>query len=118
MDPVAPQSIAYGERFNGALVLAPYKPAAFADGVTGVVLDGLLRGAPCVTSADSWPGRLVERFGCGVTFTERTPRGLAAAIDAALADWDGISAGAQQAARALAAEHDPAHLARVLARAE
>ena len=118
MDPVAPQSIAYGERFNGALVLAPYEPAAFADGVTGVVLDGLLRGAPCVTSADSWPGRLVERFGCGVTFTERTPRGLAAAIDAALADWDGISAGAQQAARALAAEHDPAHLARVLARAD
>jgi UDP:flavonoid glycosyltransferase YjiC (YdhE family) len=61
---------------------------------------------------------LVERFGCGVTFSERTPRGLAAAIDAALENWDEICAGAQEAARALAAEHDPAHLARVLARAE
>ena len=118
MDERAPHSAEYGERFNGALVLAPYAPSAFADNVTGVVLDGLLRGAPCVTSAGSWSGHLVQRFGCGVTFTDRTAKGLAAAIDAALADWNGISARAQEAARALAQEHDPVHLARVLAQSD
>ncbi|MEI6475137.1 MAG: hypothetical protein WCO75_07070 [Planctomycetota bacterium] len=118
MNDVAPQSAEYGERFNGALLLAPYDPSAFKDNVTGVVLDALLRGTPCVTSAGCWPGKLVERFGCGVTFTDRTPKGLAAAIDAALADWDGICARAQQAARILAHKHDPVHLVRVLARAE
>ena len=118
MNERAPQSTEYGERFEGALVLAPYSPKTFADSVTGVVLDGLLRGAPCVTSAGSWSGHLVQRFGCGVTFTDRTAKGLAAAIDAALADWNGISARAQEAARALAQEHDPVHLARVLAQSD
>jgi hypothetical protein len=111
----APPSAEYGARFVGALVLAPYDPAAFADNVSGVVLDGLLRGAPVVASAGSWPGRVVERFGAGAVFHDRTAEAFAQAIERVLEDWEGACARAQRAARELAAEHDPAHLARALA---
>ncbi len=114
----APGSQEYGDRFAGALVLAPYDPLAFADNVSGVVLDALLRGAPVVASAGSWPGRLVERFGAGATFEGRSPQALSHAIDGVLADWSGACERAQRAAAVLAAEHDPVHLARALAEGE
>lgn len=110
----APATHEYGERFEGALVLAPYDPVHFADGVSGVVLDALLRGAPVVASAESWPGRLVERFRAGVTFSQRTPQALDDAVRQVLADWTGACERAQIAARVLAEEHDPAQLVRVL----
>lgn len=105
----------YGQRFRGALVLAPYDPVHFADSVSGVVLDALLRGAPVVASAGSWPGRVVERFGAGAVFAPHTAEALDQAVQQVLREWPRASAHAQQAARELAAEHDPAHLVRVLA---
>jgi glycosyltransferase involved in cell wall biosynthesis len=104
----------YAERFRGALVLAPYERERFAEAVSGVVLDALLHGAPVVATAGTWPGRQVERFGAGMLLAERSADALEAAIDAVLRDWDGCSARACAAARALAAEHDPANLLRVL----
>lgn len=110
----APGATAYGARFEGALVLAPYDPAHFADNVSGVVLDALLRGAPVIASEGSWPGRMVERFGAGALLRERTGTALARAVRDVLADWEGATARARAAAPVLAAEHDPVHLVRVL----
>lgn len=110
----APASREYGARFEGALVLAPYDPEHFADNVSGVVLDALLRGAPVVASAGSFPGRMVERFGAGEVLRERSPQALAAAIDRVRRDWPAACERAQAAARTLAAEHDPAQLVRAL----
>ncbi|MBL9141645.1 MAG: hypothetical protein JNK53_07245 [Phycisphaerae bacterium] len=110
----APNTADYGARFAGALVLAPYDPEHFADNVSGVVLDALLRGAPVIASADSWPGRMVERFQAGALLHERTPQALDAAVQQVLRDWTAVCGRTQIAARALAAEHDPAQLVRVL----
>lgn len=110
----APLRDAYVARFSGALVLAPYDPAVFAHNVSGVVLDALLHGAPVVASAGSWPGSMVERFQAGALLRERTPQALDDAIQRVLAQWDRMTANAQNAARTLAAEHDPAHLVRLL----
>jgi glycosyltransferase involved in cell wall biosynthesis len=106
----APERAEYLARLRGALVLAPYAREQFASQVSGVVLDALLHGAPVVTTAGTWPGAQVERFGAGVTIGERTPAALSAAIDAVLADWPAFAARACEAARTLAAEHDPRHL--------
>lgn len=111
----APPSGEYGARFDGALTLAPYDPGTFADAVSGIVLDALLRGSPCIATAGTWPGRLVERFGAGATFPARDPAAFADAVARTLADWPAVAARAQSAARTLAQEHDPVHLVRALA---
>ena len=114
-DPKAPDRDEYATRFVGSLVLAPYERARFADGVSGVVLDALLHGAPCVATAGTWAGDAVARFDAGVTIRERTPEALAQAVDAVLARWDHYAARAAEASDALAAEHDPRHVAKLLA---
>jgi hypothetical protein len=111
----APPSHEYGARFDGALTLAPYDAGTFADAVSGIVLDALLRGSPCIATADTWPGRLVERFGAGATFPARSTDAFADAVARTLADWPAVAARAQAAARVLAQEHDPVHLVRTLA---
>ena len=114
-DPVAPQRSEYAARFEGALVLAPYERAKFADGVSGVVLDALLHGAPVVATAGTWAGDLVERFDAGVAMRERSAAQLISAVDRVLANWDRYAGNAARASDALALEHDPRALARLLA---
>lgn len=109
-DETAPDRAEYLRRFRGALVLAPYAREQFASQVSGVVLDALLHGAPVIATRGTWAGEIVERFGAGVTIGERTPPALAGAIDRVLADWPAHAARACEAARTLAAEHDPRRL--------
>jgi hypothetical protein len=100
----------YLKRFEGALVLAPYTREEFASQVSGIVLDALLHGAPVIATRGTWPGDQVERFGAGMTISERTPAALAAAIDKVMSDWSVYAAKACSAAQTLALEHDPKHL--------
>lgn len=114
-DPTAPDRDEYAARFAGALVLAPYERAKFADGVSGIVLDALLHGAPVVATEGTWAGDLVERFGAGIALRERTGAALANAVDRILDRWDRFAGAAAEASDALAEEHDPRRLARILA---
>lgn len=114
-DPKAPDRDEYASRFAGALVVAPYERAKFADGVSGVVLDALLHGAPVVATEGTWAGDVVERFGAGIALRERTGAALATAVDRILGRWDRFAAAAAEASEALAEEHDPRRLARILA---
>ncbi|MDD2542187.1 MAG: hypothetical protein PHH28_14255 [Desulfuromonadaceae bacterium] len=113
-DATAPNRVEYLARFRGALVLAPYTREQFSSQVSGIVLDALLHGAPVIATQGTWSGYQVERFGAGVTITERTPTALAAAIDRVLTDWPTFSARACAAAETLAQDHDPIHLLRIL----
>jgi hypothetical protein len=114
-DPKAPDRDAYAARFAGALVLAPYDPAKFADSVSGVVLDALLHGAPVITSAGTWAATTVSRFDAGIVLSERTPVALMRAVDAILDRWDFYAARAAEASDVLVVEHDPQHVVRLLA---
>ena len=113
-DEIPPGRSEYLKRFTGALVLAPYAREQFASQVSGIVLDALLHGAPVIATKGTWPGDQVERFGAGVTISERTPVALADAIDKVLADWPTYAAKACSAAQTLAQEHDPRHLLEIL----
>lgn len=114
-DPTAPDRVEYAKRFEGALVLAPYERAKFADGVSGVVLDALLHGAPVVATSGTWAGDVVERFDAGIAIRERTPEALRAAVARVLGRWDRYAAKAAEASDVLAREHDPRTLARAIA---
>lgn len=114
-DPRAPDRGEYAARFTGALVLAPYARAQFAHGVSGVVLDALLHGAPCIATEGTWAGNLIERFDAGVVLRDRTADELAGAIERILARWDRFSARAAEASDELVVEHDPRRLAELLA---
>lgn len=114
-DPKAPDRTEYAERFTGALVLAPYERAKFSDRVSGVVLDALLHGAPCIATSETWAGAIVERFGAGIVIRDRTEAQLASAIDAVLSRWDHYADQAAKASDTLAAEHDPRIIAQLLA---
>jgi hypothetical protein len=116
LDPLAPDRPAYEERFRGALTLTPYDPAKFADNVSGIALDSLLHGAPVVATAGTWQARIVARFGAGTVMRSWEVDSLAEAVDEARRRWPEVCAGAQRAAAVLAAEHDPIHLVRALAR--
>ena len=113
-DAAAPGRAEYLRRFHGAIVLAPYTLEQFATQVSGVILDGLLHGAPAVATKGTWPAIQVERFGAGVTIADRTSGALADAIDMILNNWDHYSQRACEAAQVLAEEHDPIHLVKML----
>lgn len=114
-DPKAPDRDEYAARFAGAIVLAPYDREKFVSGVSGIVLDALLHGAPCIATAGTWAGAVVERFGAGEVLEERSEAALARAVDRVIARWERVSDAAAKASEVLAAEHDPRGLARLLA---
>ncbi len=114
-DAKAPDRAEYAARFEGALVLAPYERAKFASGVSGVVLDALLHGAPVVATSGTWAGDVVERFDAGVVMRDRTAKQLHSAMETVLSRWSRYAKNAAKASDALAVEHDPRALARILA---
>jgi len=114
-----PSPADYRRLFDGAVVLQPYRPGAFADRVSGVTLDALAAGAPVIATDHTWMARLVQRFDAGVVLQERTPQALVAAIERVLADHAAYAQRALQAAAQVRAEHSARPLiARVLGRAE
>ena len=114
-DAKSPDRQEYAARYCGALVLAPYEREKFADGVSGIVLDALLHGAPVITSAGTWAAEVVERFDAGVVLRERTAEHLAAASEKVLAKWALYADNAARASDALSLEHDPRTVAKLIA---
>ncbi len=101
----------YLANFRGAITLAAYDPSTFAGQVSGVAIDSLLCGSPIVASEGTEPARLVEEFGAGATVPFGDVEALEAALVAILADHDRHVARACDAARILAARHDPTRFA-------
>ncbi len=110
----APPTDAYFKRFQGALVLAPYDRAKFASGVSGVVLDGLLRGCPAIATKGTWAGDQIERFGAGLTLENQDSQTLESSIDHILQNWDAFTGKALAASKVLADEHSPHELLRAM----
>lgn len=114
-DPKAPDRAEYAARYAGALVLAPYDREKFASGVSGIVLDALLHGAPVIATQGTWAGEVVERFDAGIVLRERTDAQLADAVHRVLGRWDHYAQNAARAAGELAREHDPRTLCKAIA---
>jgi hypothetical protein len=102
---------AYAALFEGAVVLQPYDPVAFADRVSGVTLDALRAGAPLVVSAGSWMARLVNAHRAGLTPAADAPVAeWIAAVDALVADYPAAARRSRAGGQALEAERAAAEV--------
>ncbi|HJV35594.1 glycosyltransferase [Geomonas sp.] len=106
---------AYFAMFEGAICLQPYDVAAFADRISGITLDGLSMGAPVVTLAGTWMGRVVERFEAGVVVDSPAPEALLQASLRIRDDYPRYQANARRAGLALQQEHSAGHLLEIIA---
>ena len=106
----------YFEQYRGAIVLQLYDAQEYAaDRISGVTLDALSCGAPILATAGTWMGRIVERFGAGLTLTDLQPAAVRAACDTVVADFATFSARARAAGTALQRENHGGHILRLLA---
>ena len=64
---------------QSALILAPYDPLVYRARTSGIGLDALLHGVPIVTTAGTWPARMLPRAAI-VEMQSRSVVGLASAI--------------------------------------
>lgn len=103
----------YRALFDGAVVLQPYSANDFRDRVSGVTLDALSAGAPCVVTAGTWMDQLVSRYQAGVATADLSPLGLIQAIDTIVSDYPAWAARARHASQQV----QKAHSANVLMQA-
>lgn len=62
------------------VVLNPYPVSHFKDRTSANVADALAFGKPIIAARDTWAGRLIEKLGCGETFTDGHGTSMAQAL--------------------------------------
>jgi hypothetical protein len=62
------------------VILSPYPVSHFKDRTSANVADALAYGKPIIAARDTWAGRLIERLGCGETFTDGNGACMAQAL--------------------------------------
>ncbi len=107
--PTAEDRPGYLGRFRGALTLAAYDPAKFADQISGVSLDALLCGSPIIASEGTLAADLVREFGSGKVVPYNDAAALDKAIHQVVLSWNQHSGRAREAAASLAKRHHPRH---------
>lgn len=96
---------AYHELFKGAVVLQPYSAHDFRDRVSGVTLDAMAAGAPCVVTADTWMSRLLLHHKAGVAVSDLSAQALMDAITPLVNDYPVWASRASEASRQVQAAH-------------
>jgi hypothetical protein len=78
--------------------------------VSGITLDAISLGAPVITTAGTWMGRLVERFRAGLTVEDFSPPALQAAVDKVRNQYDAYAGRARDGGETLRTENSGRHL--------
>jgi len=81
------------------IVVLPYTPDAFAERTSGLLIDSMYFGIPCVVIRGTWLGNLTEKFGSGVVVDELTPASLVAGVRAIAANYEDYQLRARKAGR-------------------
>jgi len=71
----------YGNLFRGAICLQPYDREEFNDRASGVTMDALIRGAPIITTSQSWMARQISADNAGVTLDNPEAKSLLGAAE-------------------------------------
>lgn len=95
------------------LVVIPYTKDRFANRTSGLLIDSLLLGKPCIAIEDTWLSRTVDSYDFGLVAAENG-EALAEQILAALAQLDSLRAAALQARDRYTADNSWQALARFL----
>jgi glycosyltransferase involved in cell wall biosynthesis len=100
----------YAALYAGAVCLQPYRRQDFSDRVSGITLDALSLGAPVITTAGTWMGRLVERYGAGLAVKDFSPASLQAAVETVRKLYEVYASRACEGGAALRMENSGQHL--------
>ena len=102
------------------IVLLPYRPHAYAERSSGILMEAITAGLPTVVTRGAWLEATIENASqlspAGVV-AQPEPEALAEAIIEIADDWSRYAAGARQLRDALRFRYDPAELVREVAKA-
>ena len=103
------------------IVLLPYRPHAYAERSSGILMEAITAGLPTVVTRGAWLEATIENASqlspAGVV-AQPEPEALAKAIIEIADDWSRYAAGARQLRDALRFRYDPVDLVREVARTE
>lgn len=81
------------------IAVLPYTPDAFAKRTSGLLIDSIYHGIPCVVVRGTWLANIVESYGCGEIADECTADQLADAVTRISQNYEQYSANAWAAGR-------------------
>ncbi len=115
--PLTPRS--YGELFDRtAVVLLPYQPGPYVERSSGILMEAVMAGLPCIVTRGGWMQAVLDsapaETPAGLA-TEARPQALADAVLRIAADWSLYAKGAQALRQTLRPRYDPAELVRKVA---
>lgn len=97
----------YLEQFTGALCLQPYRIEDYAAKISGITLDALTRGCPCIAAAGTWPADVLSEFSAGKVCEALDVPLWMQAIEEVIHDYARYQSQCQQAMLALRERHHP-----------
>lgn len=100
----------YLQQFGGAISLQLYDRILFADRASGVALDALMHGTPCITLSETWNAKLISRFGAGVVIDTPTPENIHAAVTEIINNYQEYSLKAEEGGKVVCKEHSMRNL--------
>ncbi|MDP1547483.1 MAG: FkbM family methyltransferase [Anaerolineales bacterium] len=62
------------------IVVLPYTPDAFSKRTSGLLIDAIYHGVPCVVVKGTWLGNIVQQYGGGIVIDEASANQLADAV--------------------------------------
>ncbi len=112
--PLAPHI--YDDLFRRAdIVLLPYQPGAYAERSSGILMEAIMAGLPCVATRGAWMQSALAAAPANAPagiVAEANPEALAQAVLQIAEDWPHYAHGAQALGEALRPRYDPAVLVR------
>ena len=100
------------------IVLLPYRPSAYAERSSGILMEAIVAGAPCVATRGAWMQSALDSAAPDVpagVLAEPDAEALADGVLQVAADWARYASGAWKLGQTLRSRCDPAELVRRLA---
>ncbi len=99
------------------IVILPYEPSAYAERSSGVLMEALMAGAPCIVTSGSWMAAMIEAAEASSPAGEvvlADARAIAEGVLKIAADWSHYAQGARTLRDKLRPRADPSELVRLV----
>ncbi|OIO71426.1 MAG: hypothetical protein CO186_08755 [Zetaproteobacteria bacterium CG_4_9_14_3_um_filter_49_83] len=97
----------YLQQFAGGICLQPYQTGDYASKISGITLDALTRGCPCIAQKGTWPAEVVDEFQAGIVCENQDVAEWTAAIRQVIDHYPLYQQGCVRAMMALSERHHP-----------
>jgi len=98
---------AYLEQYTGGICLQPYRSEDYAAKISGITLDALTRGCPCIAATATWPAQVLKEFSAGEVCEHLDVSDWLQAINQVIADYPRYQQQCRQAMKVLSQRHHP-----------